>query len=297
MGMKPRMWFTSHSSPPVLWPVTRTSISAPSTRSDQSSTCTALFGSDSSYRPSSGLNRCTTTCTSAPGRGGTSNCRSETMPCWRPPNSTNTSSRRTATTRPLCSESGSSVSSSPSEELTPINSSSEVPSIARLSSSSSSGGSFSRRFGGGNAAGAAGGCSTLPFGSRLNEEPATLDGTSPALDEAAAAFDELSALDEASSPPNEAAAVEAVSAGAGRCAGLPLVGFFSACSSIGVQSRFGNARDKRPGRAASQSGYGGPPRPRTPLRSPRARRWASWWKVGRPRFHTLRPVGLVRSDQ
>ena len=49
------MWFTSHSSPPVLWPVTRTSTSAPSTRSDQSSTCTALLGTDSSYRPSSGF--------------------------------------------------------------------------------------------------------------------------------------------------------------------------------------------------------------------------------------------------
>ena len=27
--MKPRIWFTSHSSPPVLWPVTRTSTNIP----------------------------------------------------------------------------------------------------------------------------------------------------------------------------------------------------------------------------------------------------------------------------
>ena len=130
MGMKPRMWLTSHSSPPVLWPVTRTSTIAPSTRSDQSSTCTALLGSDSSYISSSGLNRCTTTCTMAPGCGGTSNCRIETMPCWRPPNSTNTSSRRIPTTRPLCSESGSNAGWSACDPP-PISSSIEASPIAR----------------------------------------------------------------------------------------------------------------------------------------------------------------------
>ena len=144
-GMKPRMWFTSHSSPPVLWPVTRTSTSAPSTRSDQSSTCTALLGSDNSYRPSSGLSCCTTTWTIAPGWGGTSNCRSETTPCWRPANSTKTSSRRTAITRPLCKESGSKSCSS--ARSGPSSSSIEAPSIARRSSSSMSAVSFSRTLG------------------------------------------------------------------------------------------------------------------------------------------------------
>ena len=35
------------------------------------------------------------------------------MPCWRPPNSTKTSSRRMAATRPLCSDSGSKAACSP----------------------------------------------------------------------------------------------------------------------------------------------------------------------------------------
>ena len=56
------------------------------------------------------MSRWTTTWTTAPSWGGTSNSRSETMPCWRPANSTNTSSRRMATTRPLCSEFGSKAS-------------------------------------------------------------------------------------------------------------------------------------------------------------------------------------------
>ena len=60
-GMKPRMWLTSHSSPPVLWPVTCASTSIPSFKSDQSPTSTALSGRRSSYRPSSGLSFCTIT--------------------------------------------------------------------------------------------------------------------------------------------------------------------------------------------------------------------------------------------
>ena len=44
MGMKPRMWFTSHSRPPLLWPVIWASTSIPSWRSPQSATSAAALG-------------------------------------------------------------------------------------------------------------------------------------------------------------------------------------------------------------------------------------------------------------
>ena len=64
------MWLTSHSRPPVLWPVTWASTIIPSFRSLQSPMSAAASGSRKSYRPSSALSRCTTTSTASPALGG-----------------------------------------------------------------------------------------------------------------------------------------------------------------------------------------------------------------------------------
>ena len=95
----------------------------------------------------------------SPGWGSVWNEWAGTQPCSRPPNSTKTSSRRKATTRPRCRDSGSMAPSWPTPSPPDIRSSSERPPMARSNSASMVDVSFCRRpgiTGGSSAAGRAG---------------------------------------------------------------------------------------------------------------------------------------------
>ena len=81
----------------------------------------------------------------SPGWGGVSNERAGRQPCSRPPNSTKTSSRRKATTRPRCRDSGSKTPSWPLPSPPDIRSSSDRPPMARSNSASMVAVSFCRR--------------------------------------------------------------------------------------------------------------------------------------------------------